>query len=295
MTQKTEQSAPHAPLSAGEFGQLLRCQREQKGLSIGEVSERLKLPARQIEALEKGNYEVLPEPVFVRGFLRSYGRFLDLEESQLDAYLSHFTPPNPIHKTHTSSGLSYAGSEIKKPFPTWIFGVLAAIGIGYGIYAWQSKTQTENAQQANHSTITAGDSATTVSASNLNHNNVIVKPMTASDISASQMTTASGNNSIQAASAAVPAVSGELVINARYRTMLTVTNASGEILINQIVPGRSEHRFATGAPFEVRLGYAVGSTATFGGSEIDIDAARRGAKIAVFNAGGDTDTASSAP
>ena len=58
-------------------------------------------------------------------------------------------------------------------------------------------------------------------------------------------------------------VAGELVINARYRTMLTVTNAKGEVLINEIVPARSEHRFQNGAPFEVRLGYASGSTATF--------------------------------
>ena len=62
------------------------------------------------------------------------------------------------------------------------------------------------------------------------------------------------------------------MINARYRTMLTVTNAKGEVLINEIVPARSEHRFQNGAPFEVRLGYASGSTATFGGEPIDMNA-----------------------
>ena len=39
---------------AGEFGRLLRTQRESKGLSIGEVAERLKLSAKQIEAFEAG-------------------------------------------------------------------------------------------------------------------------------------------------------------------------------------------------------------------------------------------------
>ena len=67
--------------------------------------------------------------------------------------------------------------------------------------------------------------------------------------------------------------------------MLTVTNAKGEVLINEIVPSRSEHRFQNGAPFEVRLGYANGSTATFGGQPIDMNAARKNGKTATFAAG----------
>ena len=74
------------------LGNELRRQRELKKLSIGEVSERLKLPARQIEALENGTYETLPEPVFVRGFLRSYGRFLELDEAILNDALESRRP-----------------------------------------------------------------------------------------------------------------------------------------------------------------------------------------------------------
>ena len=102
--------------------------------------------------------------------------------------------------------------------------------------------------------------------------------MTASDM---QIATAS---SAASASAPVAAIAGELVINARYRTMLTVTNAQGEVLINQIVPARSEHRFSNGAPFEVRLGYASGTTVTFNGESFNVEAARRG-KSATFTVG----------
>ncbi|XXQ67313.1 RodZ domain-containing protein [Neisseriaceae bacterium B1] len=285
MTQKVEQNTASSILSATEFGQKLRQHREQKGLSIGEVSERLKLPARQIEALETGQYEALPEPVFIRGFLRSYGRFLDINESELDQYLAHFSPPAAVYKLSHNTGLNYANSEVKKPFPTWIFGVLAAGVIGYGVYAWQTKSQSENAKQEQVSVIAASESAA-APASNLSNGNVLVKPMPASEIAASQVAGASqvatANN---ASGVATPVVAGEMVINTRYRTMLTVTNAQGEVLINQIVPGRSEHRFANGAPFEVRLGYAIGSTVTFGGENINIDAIRRGGKTAVFKVG----------
>lgn len=283
MTETVEQKTHTQILSATEFGQQLRQQREQKGLSIGEVSERLKLPARQIEALETGHYELLPEPVFIRGFLRSYGRFLDIDETKLDQYLAHFAPPAVVNKVN-STGVNYTNSELKKPFPTWIFGVVAVGLIGYGIYAWQNKSQSENAKQEQVSTMVASDTVA-VSAPNLSNGNVLVKPMAASETAASQVASASRTAMpVNASGVAMPAVAGEMVINTRYRTMLTVTNAQGEVLINQIVPGRSEHRFANGAPFEVRLGYAIGSTVTFGNETIDVDTVRRG-KTAVFKVG----------
>ena len=275
-----------------DLGSELRRQREKKNLSIGEVSERLKLPARQIEALENGQYENLPEPVFVRGFLRSYGRFLDLDEATLDAALASISPPAASQRAiGSSSDLNFQNQERKKPFPTWIFGLLAVGAIAYGVYAWQTKSQTENAKQEANASMIAG--ASDAAASVPNSANVIVKPMTASD---TQTETASGMNSSPANQIVPAAVPGELVINTRYRTMLTVTNVRGETLINTIVPARSEHRFKDGAPFEVRLGYASGSTATFGGEEIDVQAARKGGKTAVFTVGATSNpVASDAP
>mgnify|MGYP000995538875 FL=1 len=85
MNQTTENQAVGQD-PAVEFGRILRLGREEKGLSIGEVAERLKLSAKQIEAFESGNYEGMPEGVFIRGFLRSYGRFLDLDEQAVSMH-----------------------------------------------------------------------------------------------------------------------------------------------------------------------------------------------------------------
>ena len=87
--QTTEQPVIQTPQ---ELGMQLRMHREKKGLSIGEVSERLKLPTRQIEALETGDYDLLPETVFVRGFLRSYGRFLDVDDQLLTQAVEKIAP-----------------------------------------------------------------------------------------------------------------------------------------------------------------------------------------------------------
>lgn len=274
---KTAKKTNEAPAAdkAADFGILLRAKREQKQLSLGEVSERLKLPARQIEALEHGDYNSLPEPVFVRGFLRSYGRFLDLDESILNDALENIVPSEKVRKAAQHDGsLNFANETPKRPFPTWIFGIIGVAAIGFGVYKWQTKSQTEHAtakQEAESKPLIASETAKPA----LDNPNVVVKPMTASDTQTQTATPAS----------APAGVAGELVINARYRTMLTVTNAKGEVLINEIVPARSEHRFQNGAPFEVRLGYASGSTATFGGEPIDMNAARKNGKTATFTAG----------
>ena len=89
------------------LGKKLSQAREGLGLSVGEVAERLKLSARQIEALEKDDYSNLPETVFVRGFLRSYARFLNLDETEvltdLDAAL-----PNKKEDAKAEAGVQKA-------------------------------------------------------------------------------------------------------------------------------------------------------------------------------------------
>lgn len=274
----TKQETPNSMTTPQELGAKLRQHREKKGLSVGEVSERLKLPARQIDALENGEYVNLPEPVFVRGFLRSYGRFLDVDEETLNAALSHISPQDKVHHAGQSKFNLGNHATPKKSFPFWIIGLLLVAGLGYGVYMWQAKSQQEHEKQEAETSVLSASGVATASVPSLNTNNVIVKPMTASDM---QIATAS---SAASASAPVAAIAGELVINARYRTMLTVTNAQGEVLINQIVPARSEHRFSNGAPFEVRLGYASGTTVTFNGESFNVEAARRG-KSATFTVG----------
>ena len=137
--QTTEQPVIQTPQ---ELGMQLRMHREKKGLSIGEVSERLKLPTRQIEALETGDYDLLPETVFVRGFLRSYGRFLDVDDQLLTQAVDNIAPQKQAR--YAPQNISLADRKEGKSFPTWIFGVLAAIGIGYGVFVWQNKSQTEH-------------------------------------------------------------------------------------------------------------------------------------------------------
>jgi cytoskeleton protein RodZ len=68
----------------GELGQLLRQTREEKGIDLEKVSHETRIRVRFLEALEQENYDELPTPGHVHGFLRNYALYLglDLEEVQ---------------------------------------------------------------------------------------------------------------------------------------------------------------------------------------------------------------------
>ena len=66
------------PEAMAGCGRRLREAREAAGLSLADVGERLKMPVRVVESLEREDWSRLGAPVFVRGQLRSYSRLLGL-------------------------------------------------------------------------------------------------------------------------------------------------------------------------------------------------------------------------
>lgn len=52
-------------------------------MSLAEVSKATRIQVKYLESLENGAYEKLPADVYVRGFLRSYARYLNVDEQAL--------------------------------------------------------------------------------------------------------------------------------------------------------------------------------------------------------------------
>lgn len=66
-----------------ELGTILRETRQARGLTIDDVAQVTRIRPRYLAALEEERYDVLPTPVHVRGFLRNYALFLNLEPGPL--------------------------------------------------------------------------------------------------------------------------------------------------------------------------------------------------------------------
>lgn len=70
--------------TARDIGERLRQAREGKGFTIKQVQEDTKIRRRYIEAMETGEFEVIPGgEVYQRGFVRTYARYLGIDERAL--------------------------------------------------------------------------------------------------------------------------------------------------------------------------------------------------------------------
>lgn len=80
------------------LGVTLREAREHLGLSVADVAEQIKFAPRQIVALEADDFQHLPEIAFVRGFVRSYARILQLDARPLLALMpeNNAIPAQPV-------------------------------------------------------------------------------------------------------------------------------------------------------------------------------------------------------
>lgn len=113
------------------LGQILRTERERRGLSLEHVARETNISRVYLEALENENYSVFPGEPYLFGFLRNYAEFLELSSQDLiNAYRSHKIQeqPSPLE-------------DLVPPRASLPWKTLAAVGVGAlvlgaGIFWW---------------------------------------------------------------------------------------------------------------------------------------------------------------
>lgn len=132
-----EESGTAPPVSTGP-GKRLRDAREAQKLSVSKVANLLHLDPRLVGALEHNDYEHLPEPIYVTGYLRNYARLLDLpEEEVVSSYQRLDMPPPPIlseltRKTRHRAPLNHVLIQ---------WGVVGLVGVGLVLITWHMSTR----------------------------------------------------------------------------------------------------------------------------------------------------------
>lgn len=102
-----EQGNHSAAIPLTSLGRMLREARERLGLSVADVAAQIKFAPRQIEALEADDFKHLPEAAFLRGFVRSYAKILQLDAQTLLAAL-----PQP-----KAAAAELIPASVEVPFP----------------------------------------------------------------------------------------------------------------------------------------------------------------------------------
>lgn len=65
------------------IGTTLAEARKQKKLSLKKISQETKISTRYLQALESEAYDNFPAEVYLKGFLRSYAQYLDLDGDEM--------------------------------------------------------------------------------------------------------------------------------------------------------------------------------------------------------------------
>ena len=73
-------------------GEILAAERRRQGKTMLDVVEGTKIRSRLLDALESGRYEELPSPAYVKGYIQSYARYLEIpSEPLLDQFKAEST------------------------------------------------------------------------------------------------------------------------------------------------------------------------------------------------------------
>lgn len=124
-------STPPASTAGSMPGLRLRKVRTERGLSVDDVAQQLRLSPRVISALEEGAFERLPSATYVRGYLRSYAMLLGLAPQQLidefntlpqAAQKNEMIAPTPVREAKSSDAMMR-------------FGTLLVAGVVFGLAA----------------------------------------------------------------------------------------------------------------------------------------------------------------
>ena len=112
------------------LGEALADRRRALGYSVEDIALKLKFSRRQLEALEGGRLDELPEATFVRGMIRSYARLIGLDPDPLIARIGAcggpqaaivLDEPIPISDGSQRVNLAYAALSVL------IAGVIGAV------------------------------------------------------------------------------------------------------------------------------------------------------------------------
>jgi len=153
------------PSELASFGDELRREREIRGISLKEIADATKISKRFLEAIERNDHKTLPAPVFTRGFVREYARYLGLNAEEMvnrynfaavgderieqSAHLDRLTtpqaPPMPRKKL-PPKGIPPPYARVDRNVYLLIIVVIALSGVSY----WALKHRRESRANEEH-------------------------------------------------------------------------------------------------------------------------------------------------
>jgi len=118
------------------LGERFKAAREQRGLTLSDVAEQIHIRSVYLAAIEAQNWKAIGAPVYTRGFLRTYARFLGLDAEESVSEFNAGLPPERA-AAGAAGPAPLLGERSLGPL-LWIAGAVAAALVGLVIYLFVS-------------------------------------------------------------------------------------------------------------------------------------------------------------
>jgi cytoskeleton protein RodZ len=288
------ESAPENAIP--DVGQHLRLAREARGVSVAEVSAALKLSPRQVKAIEANEWLRWPRTV-IRGFVRNYARFLDLDTTPLMAALDDIPMPEGselVIGAPSAVDMPREGGGDRRDYARVIAGLIVLIlailaCLLIPVETWQSGIASIKAlisEKQADSTMVATPSG--ISGIVLPAPEVVIVPISdpvkdapptrAAPVSASlpaplpdpvSTPAASPAPSIPAPDPAPPSGEG-LSFFFEQSSWVEVRDGNGQLLLSKILPAGSQREIGGQPPFSLIVGNSPGVTLYYRGKPVPL-------------------------
>lgn len=291
--------------TAKRVGEQLAALRQGRGLSIEDISARLKVSPAKLKALEAGTWNALPEMPFIQGVVRGYARMLDADPAPLIEVLRPFGRRAPIDLPPSSSNApSIPRSPVHFRSPAgngavisrWVWG--AGVVIVVGLAAWwfsSHRTSAPSVTLLDAASVpaaqTAGSAACTPNAEDqaggasatAAYQPPAAQPASAATASepvamaaalpqpAAGAAPASASTTVAAAGGATREGEAKLHLQLSGDSWVEVRGSNGKVLLSQLLKAGASQDVAGPAPLKVVIGNVAGVVALqFNGQPVEL-------------------------
>ncbi|TSC93862.1 MAG: transcriptional regulator, XRE family [Candidatus Berkelbacteria bacterium Athens1014_28] len=148
----------HKIRASRPFGERLRRARKRLGVDLIEAELATKIRAKYLEALENEDFEVLPNDIYVKGFVITYAKYLKLDpEKFFNLFLkqrsavAYSQPANFLVKKTKTAKSFILSPKILTIFFVAVLSILAISYVTIGVYNFTSVPQLEIFTPVNNS------------------------------------------------------------------------------------------------------------------------------------------------
>jgi cytoskeleton protein RodZ len=114
------------PFDLHKIGQLLKNSREEKGITVADVAKGLFITKRIIGAIESGDWDDLPPPVYVKAFVTQYAALLHIADAVEAELALTVSQPLPEAQRVTTAMLNEGAPKPRGPAKKIIAGTAIA-------------------------------------------------------------------------------------------------------------------------------------------------------------------------